>query len=40
MFSVRTMIGGKVAVGLLSGSAVVVGGAGVAAYADLLPTSA
>ena len=40
MFSVLTMIGGKVAIGLLAGSAVVVGGAGVAAYADLLPVAA
>ena len=40
MFSVLTMIGGKVATGLLAGVAVVVGGAGVAAYADLLPTVA
>ena len=40
MFSVLTMIGRKVAIGLLAGSAVVVGGAGVAAYADLLPTAA
>ena len=40
MFSVLTMIGGKLAIGLLAGTAVVVGGAGVAAYADLLPTAA
>jgi hypothetical protein len=40
MLSVLTMIGGKVAIGLLAGSAVVVGGAGVAAYADLLPAAA
>ena len=40
MFSVLTMIGGKVAIGLLAGTAVVVGGAGVAAYADLLPVAA
>ncbi len=37
MFSVFSLITGKVAIGLLAGSAVVAGGAGVAAYADLLP---
>jgi len=40
MFSVLTMFGAKVAIGLLAGSAVVAGGAGVAAYADLLPLAA
>lgn len=40
MFSILTMFGAKVAIGLLAGSAVVAGGAGVAAYADLLPLAA
>ncbi len=40
MLSVFTLIGGKVAIGILAGSAVVAGGAGVAAYADLLPAAA
>ena len=40
MLSVLSVVGGKLAIGLLAGSAVVVGGAGVAAYADLLPAGA
>ena len=40
MLSVFTLIGGKAAIGILVGGAVVAGGAGVAAYADLLPVPA
>jgi hypothetical protein len=40
MLSVFTLIGGKIAIGILAGGAVVAGGASVAAYADLLPTAA
>jgi hypothetical protein len=39
MLSVFATLGGKVAIGLLAGGAAVVGGAGVAASAGLLPAS-
>ena len=40
VLSVLTIFGGKVAIGLLAGSAAILGGTGVAAYADLLPAAA
>jgi hypothetical protein len=40
MLSIFTTIGGKVVIGVLVGGAIVVGGAGAAAYANLLPVAA
>ena len=40
MFSVAALVSSKIALGIIVGGAVGVGGAGAAAYADLLPAAA